>query len=163
MTKRNLVIEEIFGAAPEVVWRFFAEPEWFAKWWGPDHFTCPFARIDLRAGGTALVSMEAAAMGYPESFSLLRFTRVEPFSRIDYVHSLATPEGEPIDPAALGMPDDFPAEMAHEVTFTALAGGKTHLRVVERDWPVGRMSELSELGMKQSLAKMRAAVAVRSA
>ncbi len=163
MAKRDLIIEEIFGAPPQKVWRFFAEPESFRKWWGPDHFTCNFAQIDLRAGGQALVSMEAAEMGYPESFSLLQFTRVEPHSRIDYVHSLATPDGTPVDPARMGMPSDFPAQVMHEVTFTPLAGDKTLLRVVERDWPEGRMSELSELGMKQSLAKMRAAVADRSA
>jgi uncharacterized protein YndB with AHSA1/START domain len=158
MAKADLIFRRVFDATPERLWRFWSDPEQFRLWWGPDHFDCPNARIDLRPGGQAVVSMQSRTLGFPEQFSLLRFLRVEPFSRIDYVHALATPEGQPVNPQAIGMPPDFPAEVLHEMTLTEIAPGRTAMLLIEKDWPVGPMRGLSELGMQQSLAKMAGAI-----
>jgi uncharacterized protein YndB with AHSA1/START domain len=48
----ELVITRVFDAPRELVWNAWTEPERVKRWWGPEGFTAPFCRIDLRVGGT---------------------------------------------------------------------------------------------------------------
>ena len=48
----ELVITRVFDAPRELVWNAWTEPERVKRWWGPQSFTAPFCRIDLRVGGT---------------------------------------------------------------------------------------------------------------
>ena len=59
--KKDLVFTRTFAAPVERVWQAWADPELVKRWWGPDGFTCPLARIDLREGGVSLVCMDLAA------------------------------------------------------------------------------------------------------
>lgn len=45
-----LVIERVFDAPRELVWRAWTEPEMAMRWWGPKGFTSPSCQIDLRLG-----------------------------------------------------------------------------------------------------------------
>lgn len=56
---RDLVFNRIFDATPEQVWKAWTDPAHVMRWWGPDHFSCPSAVIDLREGGTSIVCMRA--------------------------------------------------------------------------------------------------------
>ena len=51
-TKQALVIERIFDAPRELVWKAFTEPERMRQWWGPKGFTVIASTMDLRLGGT---------------------------------------------------------------------------------------------------------------
>ena len=42
--EQALVIERIFDAPRELVWKAWAEPEHFMRWYGPKGFTTPYAR-----------------------------------------------------------------------------------------------------------------------
>ena len=123
------------------------------QWWGPDGFSAPLARIDFREGGTSLVCMSSPTSG---DYSLWHYEEIVPLERIVYIHNLADPEGHKVDPAALGMPPDFPQDQRHLITFKALGAGRTALTVTEYGWTVGQMMELSRLGMNQCLDKMAA-------
>jgi uncharacterized protein YndB with AHSA1/START domain len=48
---QELVIERIFDAPRELVWRAWTDPERMKRWWGPKDFTAPHITIDLRVGG----------------------------------------------------------------------------------------------------------------
>ena len=48
---RKLVIERVFKAAPERVFRAWTDASILAKWWGPEGFTAPDATLDVRVGG----------------------------------------------------------------------------------------------------------------
>ncbi len=61
--KRDLIVTRVFDAPVELVWKAWTDPEYVMRWWGPDHFTSPSAKIDFREGGTSLVCMRA-----PEEF-----------------------------------------------------------------------------------------------
>ena len=52
-----IVIERIFDAPRELVWRAWTEPEHFKKWWGPKSYTSPVTTIDLRMGAKYLNCM----------------------------------------------------------------------------------------------------------
>lgn len=46
-----LVIERVFDAPRELVWRAWTEPAHVARWWGPRGFTTRVEALDLRPGG----------------------------------------------------------------------------------------------------------------
>lgn len=154
--KRDLVITRVFEAPTDLVWNAWVDPKMIKQWWGPDGFTAPLARMDFREGGTSLVCMSSPEFG--DQYSTWYYREIVPLQRIDYIHNLADKDGNKIDPALVGMPADFPQDMRNLVTFKDLGDGRTELTVTEYDWPVGRMMELSETGMKQCLEKMAASL-----
>ena len=156
---RDLVVSRIIDAPVEQVWQAWTDPELVKQWWGPDYFTCPFARIDFRAGGTSLVCMSSPQFG--DQYSTWHYKEIVPLQRIDYVHNLADKDGNKIDPTSVGMPPDFPQDQLNSVTFKALGAGKTELTATEYGWTEGRMMELSQMGLEQCLDKM-AAIFARS-
>lgn len=47
----EFVMERIFDAPRELVWRALTEPERIPRWWGPRHTTMTVAEMDVRPGG----------------------------------------------------------------------------------------------------------------
>jgi uncharacterized protein YndB with AHSA1/START domain len=148
----DLVVNRLFDAPVEQVWRAWVEPEYVKQWWGPDGFTCPLANIDFRVGGTTLVCMSSAMFG--DQYSTWHYREIIPLERIEYIHNLADQDGNKIDPISIGMPADFPQDLLNSVIFKDLDGTQTEITVTEYDWPVGRMMELSKMGLEQCLDKM---------
>ena len=60
-----LVMERVFDAPRELVWRAWTEPKHFARWYGPDGFTIPTCEIDFRVGGRHFLGMRS-----PDSFEM---------------------------------------------------------------------------------------------
>ncbi|MCX6832633.1 MAG: SRPBCC domain-containing protein, partial [candidate division Zixibacteria bacterium] len=48
---RNFAITRVFDAPRDLVFKAWTEPERVASWWGPNRFTMPVCKIDLRPGG----------------------------------------------------------------------------------------------------------------
>ena len=69
--RRNLVFTRVFDAPVDRVWKVWTDPEQVKCWWGPDGFSCPFARINFREGGISLVCMRAPKefMGAQETYT----------------------------------------------------------------------------------------------
>ena len=51
---KDLIITRIFDAPRELVWKAWTIPELAMRWWGPEGFTAPVTKIDLRVGGKYL-------------------------------------------------------------------------------------------------------------
>lgn len=153
-TQQNLVITRVFDAPIARVWQAWHNPQDVMQWWGPTGFTAPLANIDFREGGTSLVCMSSPQFG--EHYSTWQYEKIVPMERIEYIHNLADKNGTPIDPTSVGMPDDFPQNQRHVVTFKALGSHQTELTITEKDWTVGQMMEMSRMGMEQCLDKMAA-------
>jgi len=49
---REIVSTRVVGAARELVFKAFTDPDHLARWWGPQGFTNTFHEFDLRPGGT---------------------------------------------------------------------------------------------------------------
>jgi Activator of Hsp90 ATPase homolog 1-like protein len=49
----ELVITRIVDAPRSLVFKAWTEPEHFVRWWGPNGFTTPFCKMDVRPGGVA--------------------------------------------------------------------------------------------------------------
>ena len=71
MTQANnteIVIERVFDAPRELVWKAWTDPEHVAKWWGPDGMTTRVDELDLRPGGKwRYVMLGPDGSEYPQS------------------------------------------------------------------------------------------------
>ena len=160
MTERSdIILVRNIQAPVEEVWEAWTDPSVFTQWWGPTGFTCEYATLDLRPGGRFVWNMRAPAeMGGFDMYTAGVIERVVPHERIEFSQGLSDRDGNPIDPAALGMPAGFPTSIASELQFRPVANG-TELTAIERDWAVGEERERSELGLSQCLDKLEALLA----
>jgi len=164
MNTHNLVVTRVFAAPIELVWKAWTDPEYVMRWWGPDHFTSPSALIDFREGGTSLVCMRAPKdFGGQDMYSTWVYKKIVLLERIEFIQNLADKDGNPIDPAEIGMPPEFPRDMRTVVTFKALGDGKTEMTVTEYNMPTAdtEMGRNAELGLNQSLDKMAVSLGLR--
>jgi uncharacterized protein YndB with AHSA1/START domain len=157
MIREDLVVTRIIDAPLELVWKAWTEPEHVMKWWGPRHYTSPSAKIDLREGGKFIFSMRAPQeQGGQEHYTAGIYKKIIPLQYLEFTQSLSDKDGNPIDPAQVGMPSDFPAEIRTSIVFKA-KGDMTEVIITEYDWPVGQMYIYSIVGLHQSIDKMAAA------
>lgn len=63
----DLIIERVFDAPRELVWKAFTDPDQVAQWFGPVGYHVPreSVRIDLRVGGEMSLTMVPDSDEYP--------------------------------------------------------------------------------------------------
>ena len=120
-----VVIERTFDAATDLVWQMWTEPEHFKKWYGPQGFTVPVAKMDLRVGGKRLVCM-ASPDGNMKMWTTGEYTEIVPTERLVYTESPADEHGNVVSPSAMGMPDGYPETTEVTVLLEDL-GGRTKM------------------------------------
>jgi uncharacterized protein YndB with AHSA1/START domain len=156
-----LVIERVFDAPRELVWRAWTDPEMFQKWWGPKEFSCPFARMDLRVGGKYLFCMQSQDGPDPWRsgiWSTGEYREIVPMERLVMTDCFADEEGNVVPSTHYGM-EGVPLEMLLTVTFEALDGNRTKMILVHEGLPEGEHSEGANVGWNESLDKLSAALA----
>lgn len=151
---RDLVVTRVFDAPVAQVWNAWRDPDLVMRWWGPEGFTSPMARMDFREGGTSLVCMSSPQFG--DMYSTWHYVSIVPLQRIEYIHNLADKDGNTIDPVQAGMPADFPQDVRQVITFQPLGGDRTEMTVTEYGYPSDQWYELSKMGLEQCLDKMAA-------
>jgi uncharacterized protein YndB with AHSA1/START domain len=122
----ELVITRVFDAPRELVFRAWTEPEHLVRWWGPNGFTTPVCKIDLRPGGVWHICMRAA--DGRDYWSKGIYREIIAPERIVTTDFFSDEDGNLVQPAQYGLPADWPAEMLLTVTF-AEQDGKTKLTV----------------------------------
>jgi len=156
---RTLVVSRVFNAPLDLVWRTWTDAELVMQWWGPDNFTCPFAKIDLREGGTSVVCMRAPKeYGGQDMFSAWNYRKIVPMKSLEFIQHMADKDGNRVDPKALGLPPEFPSDTRTIVTFEAVSADETKLVVSQFDMPSADsvFGKNAELGLNQSVDKMQA-------
>lgn len=157
MKTRDLIITRTFDAPVELVWKAWTDPEYVMKWWGPDYFTSPSAKMDVRVGSTSLVCMRAPKdFGGMDMYSTWVYKEIVPLKRIEFIQNLSDENGNLLDPAQLGLPPEFPKDTLTVVTFKDLGKDKTEITVTQYNMPSAdsEMGKNAELGLNQSLDKM---------
>ena len=152
----GLVIERIFDAPRDLVWRAWTEPERMMRWWGPKDFTSPACRIDFRVGGKYLACMRS-----PEGqdyWSTGVYREIVPLERIVCTDSFADENGNVVPASHYGMTGDFPMERLVTVTFEEHEG-KTKLTLRHEGMPAGEMGEMAQAGWNESFDKLAAYLA----
>ena len=88
--ERTLVIERVFDAPRELVWKAWTDPEQAMRWWGPKGFTSPRIESDLRVGGRYRIAMQPPE---GELFYLTgEFREVDPPNRLAYTFRWEDPD-----------------------------------------------------------------------
>jgi len=152
--KEDIVIRRILDAPIDLVWKAWTDPKAVMKWWGPKYYTSPSARINLREGGRYVFCMRAPQdQGGQDSYTAGIYKKIVPMERLEFTQSLADEDGNPIEPAQIGMPPDFPKEI-HTVVLFKANGNMTELTITEHGWTPSQMAVYSYAGMHQSMDKL---------
>jgi len=116
-----VVIERTFDAAQDLIWQMWTDPDHFKKWYGPNGFTVPVAEMDMRVGGKRLICM-ASPDGSMKMWTTGEYTEIDPKDRLVYTESPADENGNVVSPAAMGMPEGYPATTEVIVLLEDLSG-----------------------------------------
>jgi len=149
-----LIIERVFDAPRELVWRAWTEPEMAMRWWGPKGFTAPACEIDFRVGGKILSAMQSPEFneGRP-IWSTGVYREIDPLERIVMSDSFADEHGNVVPATHYGMGEEFPLEMLVTVTFEDL-DGKTRMTLRHEGLPAGEMKDGAGAGWNESFDKL---------
>jgi len=126
--KHELVISRIFNTPREILWKYWTDPEFFKRWWGPKGFTCPYARTDFRVGGSFLYAMRSP--DGKDYWSTGIYKEISPPEKIVATDSFADERGNVVSSDYYGL-KGFPMELEVSLTFKYL-GEKTKLTLVHR-------------------------------
>jgi uncharacterized protein YndB with AHSA1/START domain len=149
--KDALTITRIFDAPRELAWKAWTEPEQIKKWWGPQYFTAPFIKNDLRAGGTYLYSMRDR--DGKDYWSTGVYREIVPMEKLVMTDSFADEKGNVVPASHYGLAGEFPLELLVTVTFEAI-GNKTKLILRHEGLPQGQMKDLTGAGWSGSFDKL---------
>src|ERR1700685_968489 len=107
-TTHELRIERIFDAPRQLVWNTWTTPELIMQWWGPEPFTSPTCKVDLRGGGKYLFCMRSPdGMDYCSGGI---YKEILPNEKLVCPQFFANEFGEKIDPIEIKFDSLFPKE-----------------------------------------------------
>jgi uncharacterized protein YndB with AHSA1/START domain len=121
---RQVFITRVFDAPRDLVFKAWTDPEHLVRWYAPRGCTIHFARIDLRQGGT-FHSCIRTPDGH-DCWCTGVYREIVAPERIVFTMVAADANGDPVEPAEVGMDPDWPRETTVTVTFAEL-GRKTEL------------------------------------
>jgi len=157
VSESALVIERVFDAPRELVWRAWSEPEEAKHWWGPKIFTCPAAKIDFRVGGKIHMCMRSDSgpeIWQKGLWSTGVYKEIVPLEKIVCTDSFADEEGNVVPASYYGMEGEFPLEMLITVTFEQIEGNKTKMTLIHSGMPEGEHMEGANIGWNESFDKL---------
>ena len=98
---QGLVITRIFDAPRELVWKAWTNCEHLKRWWGPEHFTAPACKIDLRVGGKYLFCMRSPQG--QDYWSTGVYREIVAPSRLAYTDNFADAQGNVVPASHYGL------------------------------------------------------------
>jgi uncharacterized protein YndB with AHSA1/START domain len=103
--QESTVLERVFDAPIDLVWKMWTEPTSFKAWYGPSGVTVPVAELEVWPGGRRRVCMAA---GPREMWFTGQHLEVTVPTRLVYTETIADEHGNPISPESLGLPPKTP-------------------------------------------------------
>jgi uncharacterized protein YndB with AHSA1/START domain len=150
--KQELVIVRIFDASRELFWKYWTEPEYFKRWWGPEGFTTPVSKIDFRLGGSYHNCMKS-----PEGenyWSKGFYHEIIELEKIVYTDSFSDAEGNLVTASYYEMSGEWPLELLVTVILEEQEGNKIKLTLKHAGFPTSEDRDLTEAGWNESLDKL---------
>lgn len=129
--EKGIKIERIFDATREKVWQAWTDEEMVKKWWGPEGFTAPYAKVDLRVGGKYIYAMHGpeGSEWDRDMYSSGVFKEIVPHEKIVTTDYFSDKDGNMIKPSDEGQDQNFPTEMTVTIIFEELEPNKTKLTI----------------------------------
>ena len=119
----EIVLSRVFHAPRTAVFAAWTEPERLVRWWGPNGFTTPVARIDLRPGGVFHTCMRSP--DGQDFWSRGVYREVVVPERIVSTDTFADADGNIVEPTQYGMSASWPREALVTLTFEEHDGKTT--------------------------------------
>lgn len=165
MDHSGIVIERVFDATPEMVWKAWTDEELAKKWWGPEGFTAPSIKIDLRIGGKYIFAMHGPAGSEwdKDMYSAGVYKEIVPNEKLIITDYFSDENGEFMEPSEQGQDSNFPKESTVTVLFEKVEGNKTKLSIIypkpesEEQFEAMKNSGMKE-GWNSSLNKLTKAL-----
>ncbi len=167
----EIVIERVFDAPLEIVWKTWTTPELVKKWWGPEGFSAPSIKIDLKVGGKYIYAMRGPKgsawdkVMYSAGIikELAGPTEGSKTAKIVATDYFSDEEGNKVDPKEYGQNANAPDEMNVITMFEDLGNGKTKLSITyPRPESEAQFQAMLKSGMKEgwnsSLNKLALAI-----
>lgn len=143
----DLILNRVFNAPRERVFRAWIDPQMLAQWWGPEGYDAPVCELDARPGGAWRVHMRSPD-GHVQPMGGTYHEIVEPSKIV-----CTTFVKDPADDSR------YLVEGFHTITFDALPDGKTKLRLestlvqLAPEWEAARHGGMQH-GWSTSLDKL---------
>ncbi len=160
-SEQGIVIERMFDASPELVWKAWTDPELVKQWWGPEGFTAPSIKIDLRVGGKYIYAMRGPEGSEWDKvmYSAGVYKEIVPNEKMVVTNYFSDENGDKLPPLTFGQDPNFPDEMTVTVLFEEVEDGKTKLSLIyPKPETKEHMEAMLKSGMKEgwnsSLDKM---------
>lgn len=138
-------------APAERVWRAWSDAEVVKQWWAPAGFSCTRADVAFDEGASTIVTMRSGEGD--EVHNLWTYTLIEPMERIEFYSRFCDADGNPVNPAEMGMPAELPERVPHVVTLEA-DGDATVMTVREFGYVPGPVLDMSRTGQEQCLDQL---------
>ena len=129
---KELIITREFDAPRERVWKAWTDPEMVKRWWGPEGFTAPSIKIDLRVGGRYIFAMQGPPGSQLEQvgYNAGVFKEVVPNEKLVLTEYMSDKDGNMVDPTVYGMDPNFAKESFYTILFEDIGSGRTRLTLV---------------------------------
>src|SRR5437763_17071670 len=88
-----VVLERVFDAPIDLIWKMWTDPVSFKAWYGPAGATVPVAELDVRPGGRRRVCM---AFGSKEMWFTGQHVEVTEPTWFVYTETIADEHGNPV-------------------------------------------------------------------
>ena len=149
---QEIIISRIFNAPRELVWKAWTEPDRVKKWWGPEGFTAPSIKIDLRVGGMYIYAMQGAPGSDWEGVmhSAGVFKEIVPNTKLVVTDYFSDENGNKQGPEGFGIDPNFPLENTITVLFEEAGAGKTKLTII---YPKPETKEQMEAMLKSGMTE----------
>jgi uncharacterized protein YndB with AHSA1/START domain len=115
------VLERVFDAPRELVWKTWTDPKLLPRWFGPNVETI-IHRLELKPGGLWLIEMQR---GGKSNYQRAQYTEVMPPQRLVWLHSSSDADWNIVSNPMMA---DWPRVLLTTVTF-AQQGGQTKVRL----------------------------------
>jgi uncharacterized protein YndB with AHSA1/START domain len=164
--EKGIVIEKVIDASCDAVWRSWTEPELISKWWGPEGFSAPSIKVDLRVGGKYIFAMHGpkGSEWDKDMYSAGIYKEIVPNKKLVVTDYFSNEKGEMMEPADFGQDSNFPKESTVTVLFDETDPGKTKLSIIyPKPEKKEQLEAMLKSGMKEgwnsSLDKLKRALA----
>jgi len=130
--EKGIVIERVFDAPSNAVWRAWTDPEVIKQWWGPEEFTAPEIKVDLKVGGKYIFTMHGpkGSEWDRDMYSAGTYLEIVPDKKLVVTDYFSDENGRMMEPADYGMDPDFPKESVVTVLFEETQTGRTKLSII---------------------------------
>ncbi|GAB3361063.1 SRPBCC domain-containing protein [Arachidicoccus ginsenosidivorans] len=112
---QEVFIEEVFNASIQSVFDAWTDPEQLMKWYAPDGCTISFKTLDIKKGGKYHCCISNPTYG--DCWAIGEYLEILPYAKVVFSMDNADENGNPINPADIGMDKNWPGKTVVTVTF----------------------------------------------